>query len=557
MPADIRQLTKRFQDLKAMRASWDPLCEEVRDFVMPDAGDFEGEDRRLGDKRYSKILNSTALASLDILAAGMQGGISSPSVPWFRLSTSDPKLDESAPVKQWLADVQRKMLMVFAKGEIYNSLHAAYGELAAFGTACSIITPTENDRYLSYRNQTFGGYYLAANDLGLVDTVYRRVRMNAIDMWQRWGSKCQKAVKECVDKGDYYTTFDVIHAIEPRRERDVQKADSLNMPFQSVYFQPGADHILSESGYRTLPATCPRWHVAGNSVYGRGVGMKVLGAVKRLQHKEYRMAQAIDYLSNPPVVVPREFEGRMNDLRPGAILFTNQTGKDAGVRSAYEVRLDIASLGDLIRKDEQSIKEAFFTNLFQMVASTAERQRTAYEVAQLEQEKMMVLGPVLERLTIELFDPLISTAFDILIQAKDAIPAPPDELQGLDLSVEYVGTLMQAQKAAATNSIDRLIGHLGTLMQIKPEVADKFDVDRSAEEYADMLGVPPELIVPGDKVMLIRKQRQQQQEQAAQAQAQMQLLSSPAGQQMAQAYAQGQQSEAAGQAGSLESLMSI
>lgn len=553
MPTDIRQLTKRYEDLRAQRATWDPLCIEIRDYIYPDAGDFEGEDARRGEKRYGKIINATATASLDILAAGMQGGISSPSVPWFRLSTSDPKLDESANVKQWLADVQRKMLMVFAKSEVYNSLHAGYAELAAFGTSCSIITPTEDARIVSYRNQTFGGYYLAANDGGLIDTVYRRLRLNAIDMVERWGEKCTRGVRECVEHGSYYETFEVIHAIEPRRDRDPNKADQGNMPWRSIYFQPGADHVLAESGFRSFPATCPRWHVVGNAVYGRGPGAKALGAVKRLQHKEFRQAQAIDYLSNPPIVVPREFEGRLDELKPGSIIFTSQTGKDAGVRSAYEVKADVAALGELISRDEQAIRECFYTNLFQMVASTAERERTAYEVAQLEQEKMMVLGPVLERLSMELFDPLITTTFDALVMTEGALPPPPDELNGMQLTVEYVGTLMQAQKASATNSIDRLVTHLGMIAQAKPDVVDKFDADKSAELYADMLGVPPELIIPGDKVAIIRRQRAEQQQAAMQQQQQIEMAK--AGGSTAPAPSAGNGYEPA--AGSLQSLQSL
>jgi hypothetical protein len=46
-------------------------------------------------------------------------------------------------------------------------------------------------------------------------------------------------------------------------------------------------------------------------------------------------------------------------------------------------------------------------------------------------------------------------------------------------------------------------------MQMKPEVADKFDADQWADSYADMLGVDPNLVVPGQQVALIRQQRQQ------------------------------------------------
>ena len=56
----------------------------------------------------------------------------------------------------------------------------------------------------------------------------------------------------------------------------------------------------------------------------------------------------------------------------------------------------------------------------------------------------------------------------------------------------------------------------------KPEVLDKFDADQSVDEYAEMLGVPPKIVVPDDVVQQIREQREQmQQQQMAMEQAQM------------------------------------
>ena len=165
----------------------------------------------------------------------------------------------------------------------------------------------------------------------------------------------------------------------------------------------------------------------------------------------------------------------------------------------------------------------------------------------------MVLGPVLERLSMELFDPLITTTFDALVMTEGALPPPPDELNGMQLTVEYVGTLMQAQKASATNSIDRLVTHLGMIAQAKPDVVDKFDADKSAELYADMLGVPPELIIPGDKVAIIRRQRAEQQQAAMQQQQQIEMAK--AGGSTAPAPSAGNGYEPA--AGSLQSLQSL
>ena len=58
--------------------------------------------------------------------------------------------------------------------------------------------------------------------------------------------------------------------------------------------------------------------------------------------------------------------------------------------------------------------------------------------------------------------------------------------------------------------------------QMKPDVLDKFDSDAWADGYADMLGIDPELIVPGSQVAKVRQARAQAQQQAALQEAQNQ-----------------------------------
>jgi hypothetical protein len=87
-------------------------------------------------------------------------------------------------------------------------------------------------------------------------------------------------------------------------------------------------------------------------------------------------------------------------------------------------------------------------------------------------------------------------------------------MHGLELNVTYVSMLAQAQRAIATNGIDRFVNNLGAVAGFKPDVLDKFDGDMWADKYSDMLGVDPELVVPSDKVAIIRNQRAQAQAQA-------------------------------------------
>jgi hypothetical protein len=146
---------------------------------------------------------------------------------------------------------------------------------------------------------------------------------------------------------------------------------------------------------------------------------------------------------------------------------------------------------------------------------------TATEVAERHEEKLLMLGPVIERLHNELLDPLIDMTFQRMVEAG-VIPPPPPELQGMDISVEFVSILAQAQRAIATNGIDRFVGNLGQVAQFKPDVLDKFDSDAWADAYSDMLGVDPHLIVANDKVALLRESRAKAQQAQAAAQAMQQ-----------------------------------
>lgn len=133
-----------------------------------------------------------------------------------------------------------------------------------------------------------------------------------------------------------------------------------------------------------------------------------------------------------------------------------------------------------------------------------------------------MLGPVLERLHNEMLDPLIDITFSRMISSgmlRD-LP-PPRELQGMDLKVEFVSTLAQAQRAVGVQAVDRLLGTIGAIAPLRPEVVDKLDTDQLVDAYADMLGVDPTLIVADDRVAMIRESRAQQQ-QAQQAAAMMQ-----------------------------------
>ena len=454
------------------------------------------------------LVDATGILAMRTLAAGLQGGLTSPARPWFRLATSDQELMKVAAVKLWLNDVTSLMHTVFQKSNTYRALHSMYEELGTFGTAASIVVP-DFQNIIHHYPLTTGEYCIATDFKGDVTTLYREFQKTVHELVGEFGiDRVSPNVKALYERGTLDAWITVIHCIEPRTDRDPTKSDNLNMAWKSVYFEVGSDpgKCLRESGFKRFPALCPRWATAGGDIYGNSPGMEALGDIKQLQHEQLRKAQGIDYKTRPPLQVPTGMKNRDVEMLPGGISYVDMASPNGGIKTAFEVNIDLSHLLMDIQDVRQRIEGSFYADLFLMLANQTDTRMTATEVAERHEEKLLMLGPVLERLQNELLDPLIEMTFDQIMEAGIA-PPPPEELQGHEINVELVSMLAQAQRAVGTNSIDRFVGNLGAVAQFKPEVLDKFDADKWADIYSESLGLDPNIMVPADQVEALRAQR--------------------------------------------------
>lgn len=452
--------------------------------------------------------------------------MSSPARPWFRLAIPDTEMMEHTPVKLWLNEVTKRMREVFARSNTYRALSTVYEELGLFGTAASIVVP-DYDGVIRHYPLTAGEFALATDNRREVCTMYREWDMTVSQVVREFGlANCSQTVKNLYENGgkglDSWIT--VAHCIEPRYDRDHSKKDNVNMPWASVYFEVGGDDrkLLRESGFKEFPVIAPRWAVTGNDVYGYSPAMEALGDVKQLQHEQLRKAEAIDYMTKPPLQLPTSLMNQQVNRYPGGIVFADQPQAGGGIRPLFETQLNLQHLLLDIQDVRERINGAFFADLFLMLANDNRSGTTATEIAERHEEKLLMLGPVLERLHNEMLDPMINTTFNYMLSGG-LLPEPPEELQGMDLQVEFVSTLAQAQRAVGVQSVDRLLGTVGAVAGLRPEVVDKIDADQIIDAYADMLGVDPSLIVADDKVAVIRQQRAQQQQQQQMAEAMPQM----------------------------------
>jgi hypothetical protein len=142
-----------------------------------------------------------------------------------------------------------------------------------------------------------------------------------------------------------------------------------------------------------------------------------------------------------------------------------------------------------IQEVQSRIQRGFYADLFAMMINSNRRQMTATEVVERHEEKLVLLGPVLQRLNVELLNPLLEDVFEYALEGG-LLPPPPAELEGVELEVEYVSLLAQAQQAVGASAIERAAGFAGNLSAVFPEITDVVDADNMLRNYFDIVGAP-------------------------------------------------------------------
>lgn len=509
--------------LWAERQSFEPVWKDLSKHYLPRTGRFLSTERNKStSSTFNKILDNTPTIAARTLAAGMMSGMSSPARPWFRLATPDAELMKQKPVQLWLDNVQNLMRAVFQRSNMYRVLHQIYLELGVYGTAAAIILP-DFDNIIHAHSLTIGEYAIACDSKGRANTLYREFDMTVHALVTEFGyDNCSVNVQQLYDGRKYDQWVTVLHAIEPRDVRGNTLMAS-KKPWASVYMESNSreEKFLREGGFDYFPAICPRWDVSGGDIYGTSPGMEALGDNKQLQFNQKKKAKVIDYQADPPVQIPVQLRDSPYglDLTPGGENYYDQSTPGGGIRTAYEVNTRIDGVLNDIMDIRERINGAFYANLFLMLANDTRSNITATEVSERHEEKMLMLGPVLERLHNEIHEQLIDIVFAQIMAAKvngkPLVPPPPEEMRGMELKVDFISVLAQAQKAVGVGALQGAMQTFGMIGQFDPSaIQNKVDFEQIVDVYADLAGLNPTIIRDDNEVQKMKEAAAAAQQQA-------------------------------------------
>ncbi|MCF8034674.1 MAG: hypothetical protein K9K66_04415 [Desulfarculaceae bacterium] len=503
------------------RSAYNAHGKEVSEYILPGWGDFseDGEKRQEGEKKHAVIYDGEPARAIEIGAAGLRAGITPPAQKWLKLTMPDPDLSAWGPVRRFLDDLTDRFLRTLPQGGFYNVMFANFMEDLGFGTYCSMGT-RDPKRITLWTHITAGRYWISRNYQGDVDTLYRSMRMTARAMRDRFGEQeLSQAVQNCFNSsGNPFDKHQVVHLVQPNQKFDPDKADNQSMPWESVHYEPiNNDRVLRRSGFNSFPYQVGTYYLIGDEDYGRGPGQAVLPDVKTLFEYGKAGIKGTHKSIDPPVVADETFKGKLR-LLPGGVSF-GKTDKASGVRAIYDVTPDMVTLWNAIKDLRAQVAKRFFNDLFIFLLQNANA--TATEILKRDQEKALLLGPLVDRVKVDMLDPGAQRHLDNMMDAGAMPPIPPEVMRaGGVLEIEYTGELVRAQKMAGVSSMDQIVSTTLNAAQQVPEVADNIDLDVWVRKKGNVLDVPAELVRTPETVQQIRQSRaQEQQERMKQEQA--------------------------------------
>ncbi len=522
MKIGIEAHEKRKQVIAALRHDrqpWWAQWRDMADYYLPRRYSWlqSPAERQARQTRNPMILDPTGITAARTLASGMMNGITSPSRPWFKLRAAGFSEEDNNDARIWLDEVTRRMLYAMAETNFYNSMALVYLDLVVFGTAANLIYEDYDSVFRCY-NSALGEYYLAQDDRLIVNTFSREFTFKVHQVVSRWGiENCSDTLRAKVLSGGQNLHHDVkiIHLIEPNEAKD--KVLKGNWAFRELYWEQGAPsgEVLSAAGFNEMPGIFPRWDLTANDSYGSSPAMDALGDVIQLQHETKKKAQGLDKMIDPPIIADIQLKHSPLALLPRGITYVAGVN-NIGAKPLYTVQLPLDMLSADIRDVQIRIKEIFHNDLFRMI-SELDTVRSATEIDARREEKLVLLGPVLERFENEALDPAIKRVFNIMMRA-DLLPPPPESLQGTDVEIRYVSVLTSAQTAVATIPTERWIGLIGNIAGVKPEVLDIPDWDELIRNYGRDLGVRAKDMRTRDAVEADKQARAEQEALAQSAQ---------------------------------------
>lgn len=527
-----QQATQKFDKI---RGTWI----DIGEWVMPYRLRWLLSQTR-GKRNNHHIVDITHILALRSFVAGFLEGNTSASRPWFAIVHPDPDVNGFTPNRMWLDFFTNRVLAGFAGSNYYNSAGQFYYDYGTFNTGAQYIEEKKTGG-THFHNLEPGAYKVLNNSRGEATTLVREFCLTVKNIVDRYAKKTNghwdwsnisKRVRTMYENGDYYQEVDIVNVVMENPFFDLeQPITGSNRQWVSLHYEVGGlmgNYSPDARNYGTIdtneeqkyleinyskrkPFVVGKAHSSGNFEYGEdGPSTIAINVIKSLNKKEIAKDVAIEKMINPAMQGSAHLNKSYVTTQSNKFIPLDPTSLvQGGLKPVHDINQGLGALVNDQADLRQTVNKAYYAD-FLLYLSLNPKTRTAEETRAIINEQQLVLGPNLQALNWSYNTPLVEFMMDYTLDNDPYLPPAPEGLQGQFLSIQFISTFAQAQKAADLPNIRQYVNEMMNLSQFSPGVLDKVNLDRLADLYEDRLFLPAGLNRDQSEVDQMRQQAQAQ-----------------------------------------------
>jgi hypothetical protein len=473
----VDEILRRSEKAQRDKDLFESLYTDAYEFALPQRqlyGYYDGNSK--GAKKMARVFDSTAINSTQRFANRLQSGIFPPQRKWCRLepgSDIDPRQKDQA---QAIMDVYMEKMFTVIK---QSNFDIAIGEFLldmAVGTACMMIQPGDDVAPINFTPipMFLVSYEEGAN--GMVDKVYRRMRMKAEAISQQWK--------------------DAVFSDHLQQMIDSKPTDEIDLLEATIFDPERGDwcyHVIDakskeEIVYRRMtssPWVISRYSKIAGEIYGRGPLLTAMPDIRTLNKtlelllKNASLAVAGVYTAaDDGVLNPQTVK-----IVPGAVIPVARNGGPQGESLRALPRAGDFNVSQIVINDlRANIKR---TLLDESLPPDNMSARSATEVVERMKELAQNLGSAFGRLINETMIPMVARVLQVMDER--GLIDMPLKVNGLEIKVSPVAPLAMAQNMEEINNIMQFM-QITSTMGGEGQLAVK--TGELIDYIGDKLGIP-------------------------------------------------------------------
>ena len=470
------------------------------------------ETRTQGEFRNTRIYDTTAQQSHQLLAGALHGLLTNPATDWFDLDPENFNLFDDFESASWLADSKMRMLNQFQgqRSGFPTQSSEVYLDVPGYGMGgISVMGKGGN---LTFSSHPLDELYVQTDQKGMVNTIFRELPLTARQWAVRFPNDVDEQVQRALADGkDPEKKLLVVQLIAPSDD-PFAGPSPVRQKFTSVYFTArDTPRIIETKGFDEMPLLTPRWTVQAGENYGIGAGHMANPGARMLNEMQKTILKYAQKASDPALLATSEAVLSGIRMHPGGVTYVQQMfGSSGGLEPIRPIPLggrhELSV--DMLNRIQSQVRNAYYAQLLQLFDQPG---MTATQVVQLAQQITQLMAPILGRMQAELLEPMVSRSFNLMLRGGAFLPIPT-RLQGENIIISYVSPVARAQKQAEARAAMETWQAAAIVAQASgsPDALDVLDADATVRIIAEAGQAPRKMLRQQDEIEAIREQRSQQ-----------------------------------------------